>query len=109
MLKQIFLIIFASIVIIFFTPFLQHVLHMIVASHDWINNQLKQVFSVGEAGRIIRELLAMLAVPVLVSIFPAAIYWLIKRAWFPWTLEIIWVVWLMQATAIVQRYIEIVK
>ncbi len=107
MLKQIIALIILSLIVIFCMPFIQQGLHAAVAAHNWIDEQLKQVFSAGAAGNTIRELLALLAIPALAGLLPAGVYWLIKRHWFPWTLEIIWVVWLMEATALVLMYVPV--
>ncbi|MEO8401294.1 MAG: hypothetical protein ABI597_05775 [Gammaproteobacteria bacterium] len=104
MLKQITAIIILSIVIILGMAYAQQGLQFIVTSHDWISEQLKQVFSVGMAGNLIRELIALLVMPVVVGLVPSLIYWLIKRHWFPYFMELIWIIWLVQTSALVMTY-----
>ena len=79
-------------------------LHTLLALHDWIAVALKQVFSGGIAGNLIRELIALLALPLLIGLIPTAIYWLIRRAWFPYFMTFVWVVWLIQTAALVIQY-----
>ena len=66
-----------------------------------ISDILREVFSGGQAGNIARELLALLAIPVAISLIPAIIYWLAKRHWFPWFMEVVWVIWFIQTSALV--------
>lgn len=104
MFKNIAAIIALSLLVIFFMSAAQQVLTLLVNAHDWVAEALKQVFSVGEVGNVIRQLLALLAIPVLVSLVPVLIYWLAKHSWFPWTAPLIWMVWLIQTSAIVVLY-----
>ncbi|MEO8401513.1 MAG: hypothetical protein ABI597_06920 [Gammaproteobacteria bacterium] len=104
MMKQIIALLILSIVIILGMPYAQQGLQFLVNSHDWIAEQLKQVFSVGEAGNLVRQLLALLAMPVVVGFVPALIFWLVKRSWFPYLMELIWVIWLVQTSALIIIY-----
>ncbi|MDX1901608.1 MAG: hypothetical protein SFW66_06345 [Gammaproteobacteria bacterium] len=104
MLKQILIILVLSIVIIFFMPYAQMGLNYLVDAHTWVADHLKDIFAGGEAGNIIRQLIALFVVPVLVALVPVVLYWLAKRHWFPWTMEIIWIVWLLQVAAVVLLY-----
>ena len=104
MLKNIIAIIVLSILVILFMPWVQQGLTTLVNAHDWVGEALKQVFSVGEAGNIIRQLLALLAIPALISLIPVLIYWLARHSWFPWTAQLVWAIWLIQTSAIVLLY-----
>ena len=101
MIKQIIFILLLSVVILLTMPYAQHGVQYLVDIHTWISNALMQVFSGGTAGNLARGLLALLAVPVLVGLVPAIIYWLIKRRWFPYFMEFVWVTWLIEVTALV--------
>jgi len=104
MVKQIIAIILLSIAIIFSMPYIQQGLQLLLSMHDWIADVLTQVFSVGEAGDLIRQLIALLAVPVVIGLIPAFIYWLVKRSWFPYFMEFLWVAWIVQASALAIVY-----
>lgn len=104
MLKHIVVILVLSLAVIFFMPYAQMGLNHLVDAHTWVADHLKDVFAGGEAGNIIRQLIALFAVPVLVALVPVILFWLAKRSWFPWTMEVIWVVWLLQASAVVLLY-----
>jgi len=104
MLKNSIAIVVLSVLVILFMPWVQQGLTLLVDAHDWVGDALKQVFSVGEAGNVIRQLLALLAIPILISLVPLLIYWLAKHSWFPWTAQLIWMIWLVQTSAIVLLY-----
>jgi hypothetical protein len=104
MIKHIIAIILVSIAVILAMPSAQHGLEIILSAHDWVSETLKNVFSVGQTGDLIRQLIALLAVPVLVGLIPAVVFWLTRRKWFTYFMECIWVVWLIQAAALVMLY-----
>lgn len=100
MLKHIFVLILLSIAAILFMSQVQLGLNQVLNAHHWIASELKNVFSDDPAGNLIRQLLAMLVMPIVIGFIPIFIYWLAKRAWFPWGMEIIWLLWVMQLSAI---------
>lgn len=104
MLKQILAIILLSILIILTTVYAQQLLQLLLAGHDWIAQTLTDVFSGGMAGNLVRNLLALLAVPLLCGLIPAIIYWFAKRSWFPYFMHVVWVVWLVQTSALIVLY-----
>lgn len=104
MLKHVITIIILSILVIVGMPYVQQGLQLLISGHDWLSDLLKEVFSGGQAGNIIRELIALLAIPVVIACVPAVIYWLAKRAWLPYFMELVWVIWLVQTSALVILY-----
>lgn len=104
MLKQIIAIIVLSVLIIFTMPHMQHGLQALLSGYDWISSQLMEVFSGGSAGNLIRSLLALLAIPMMLGLVPVVVYWLAKRQWFPYFMEMVWVIWLVQTAAIIILY-----
>ena len=104
MLKQVIAILILSILIIIGIEYAQQGLQYLVTAHDWISDLLKDVFSGGQAGNIARQLIALLIIPLIVALIPAMIYWLAKRSWLPYFMEIIWVIWLIQTSALVVLY-----
>lgn len=104
MLKQIIALIALSVAIILSMSYAQQAVQFLLTAHDWISELLTDVFSGGQAGNIARGLIALLSVPVLVGLVPAIAYWMIRRHWFPYFMEIVWVVWLIQAGALVIMY-----
>jgi hypothetical protein len=104
MIKHVIAIVVLTIAIILTMSHVQTVLHALVAGHDWVSQMLTAVFSGGKAGNITRELLAALTIPFLIALIPAAFYWLAKRRGFPYFMNVVWVVWLIQTSALVIQY-----
>ena len=102
--KQIIAIIVLSLFILLSISYVHQGLQLLIDLHSWISQLLTEVFSGGQIGNLIRGLLAMLSVPVIIALIPAGIYWVIKRHWFPYFMEIIWVIWLIQAGALIMMY-----
>jgi hypothetical protein len=101
MIKQIIAIILLSILVILTMPYIQQGLQFVLSAYDWVAETLTQVFSGGQAGDLIRKLIALLTIPVAVGLVPVMIYWLARRKWFPYFMEIVWVMWLTQTAALV--------
>jgi hypothetical protein len=104
MIKHIVAIIVLSIVIVLTMSHLQPVLVALLSAHNWIGETLKEVFSGGMVGDVIRQLIALLCIPLLAGFIPAAIYWLAKRSWFPYFMDFVWVTWLVETAALIIRY-----
>ncbi|MBA3661376.1 MAG: hypothetical protein H0W64_06590 [Gammaproteobacteria bacterium] len=100
MLKQIAALVLLSTLIVFAMNYAQQAVQWLMDAHNWVAQVLTDVFTVGQAGNIARGLLAILAIPVLIALVPTLIYWAVRRHWFPYFLEIVWVVWLVQAGAL---------
>jgi hypothetical protein len=104
MIKHIIAIVVLSLLIILTMSHVQTLLQALLSAHDWIATILKEVFSDGATGNATRELLASLAIPFIAGLIPAALYWLAKRSWFPYFMSVVWVVWLIQTSALVIQY-----
>jgi hypothetical protein len=104
MLKQAIALVAVSIAVILTMTYAQQGLNLLLSAHDWISDILTNVFSGGQAGNIARGLIALLSIPVLVGLVPAIIYWLVRHKWFPYFMEIVWIVWLVQAGALIVMY-----
>lgn len=104
MIKQVIALVALSVGIILSMSYAQQAVQFLLSAHEWISQILTDVFSVGQAGNIARGLIALLSVPVLVGLVPALLYWAIRRHWFPYFMEIVWVIWLIQAGALVVMY-----
>jgi hypothetical protein len=104
MFKQIVILIALSVLIVLAMPYAQQAVQLLINAHDWVAQLLTDVFSGGQAGNIARGLIALLSIPVIVGLIPAIVYWMVKRHWFPYFMQIIWVVWLVQAGALIALY-----
>jgi hypothetical protein len=95
------LIIALTAVVIVFMPQSKHVLEFLVSLHTYASNLLSDVFSGGNAGNIARGMVAMLAIPVLVGLVPSLLFFLVRKRWCPYFMEIVWILWLLQAGALI--------
>ena len=104
MLKQSIALILFSMVIVLTMAHAQYAIQLLLNAHDWVSQILTDVFSGGQAGNLARGLIALLSVPVFIGLIPSAAYWMIRRHWFPYFMEIVWIVWLIQAGALMIMY-----
>lgn len=104
MLKHIGAIVGLSMVLMLTILYVQTGLQYLVFAHEWLSNILKEVFSGGEAGNIIRQLLALITIPFALGLVPVIIYWLARREWFPYFMQCVWIVWLIQTSALIVLY-----
>lgn len=104
MLKQMFVLICLSIAIIFSMSYAQQIIQLLIHAHDWISQILTDVFSGGQAGNLTRGLISLLSVPVAIGLITTIVYWMVKRNWFPYFMEVVWIVWLVQAGALLMMY-----
>lgn len=107
MVKQIlafFAVILFSIIIVLAMPHAQQSLELLVKAHNWIAETLTEVFSGGETGNLIRQTIALFTIPILVGLVPVLIFLLAKRKWFPYFIQLVWIIWLVQTAALVIQY-----
>ena len=104
MLKQTIALVAFSAAIVFSMSHAQLGVQWLVDAHGWISELLNEVFSPGQAGSLAKGLIALLSLPLIAGLIPAITYWLIRRHWFPYFMEIVWVVWLVQVGALVVLY-----
>ena len=104
MLKHAIALIALSAAIILSMSYAQHGVQLLMNAHAWIAQLLTEVFSQGQAGNLARGLIALLSIPLIIGLIPSFIYWLLRRHWFPYFMQIVWVVWLVQAGALVMMY-----
>lgn len=104
MIKQVIALVAFSAAIILSMSYAQQGVQWLVIAHDWVSQLLTDVFSGGHTGNLARGLIALLAIPFLAGLIPALVYWMMRRHWFPYFMEIVWVVWLIQAGALIVLY-----
>ncbi len=104
MIKQATALVALSIGTILTMSYGQEAVQMLIQAHDWISGNLTEVFSGGRTGNLLRGLIALLSIPIFVGLIPAISYWVIKRHWFPYFMEVVWVVWLIQTGALLVAY-----
>lgn len=95
------LIIILSALVVVFKSEAKTALQLLVSAHSYVSDLLTDVFSGGNAGNIARGLLALLAIPFLAGLLPSLVYFLVKKSWCPCFMEIVWIIWLLQAGALI--------
>jgi hypothetical protein len=104
MYKQIlslFAVIALSAVVVMFMPQSKAFLQYLISAYNWVSQTLSDVFAGGSAGKISRDLVALLVIPFIAGIVPSIIYFLVRKSWCPYFMNIVWVVWLVQAGALI--------
>lgn len=104
MLKQVIAIVLLSILAILFMPYAQQGLHAIINAESWVATILKKVFSNDGAGDLVRQVLTLLVIPLAIGTVPALLYWLARKHWFPYFMELVWITWLLQTAALIVLY-----
>tara|TARA_R110000868_G_scaffold326156_2_gene587110 strand:+ start:699 stop:1040 length:342 start_codon:yes stop_codon:yes gene_type:complete len=90
-----------SAAIVLSLPQAKQAIDFLITAHHQISILLTEVFSAGHAGNIARGLVALMAIPFIVGFVPSLIYFLIRKHWMPCFMDIVWVVWLVQAGALI--------
>lgn len=101
--KQIALVIVLAIIVAAIQPYALEGVNGLLAVHDWLTSQLALVFSGGRIGSFVQVCLSFIVLPFAIAGIIAAIYMLIKRKFPDWFMLVVWVVWLIMATALVMR------
>jgi hypothetical protein len=104
MLKNIIVLLIISLIVIVGAHHLRPLIMALLAAHDWISQALLQVFSGGKIASIIRQLIALISIPLFIGLIPTLVYWLAKRRLSPYFMHIVWAVWLIQTSALIILY-----
>ena len=102
MVKQFLILIVLSVVVIILKNSLAQVLHGLVWLHQQIGNWLSVIFSQGYTGQIIKDVLALILLPLLFGLVVALVLWSFKRSAASQAMLVIWVVWIVLTVAILQ-------
>lgn len=95
MLKQLVLLIVLSLLAIIFLTQVHQILHLLTAAYHYITNDLARALPGGTIGRIIRETLALVIIPLVIGLLIDLIYWAVRRRHLPFLMIIIWGLWLL--------------
>lgn len=104
MFKQLIVLIGLSVTVVLFTSYAHETVQFLLSAHDWVVGLLANMFSEGQSGNLAKGLIALLSIPFIAGLVPAIIYWMARRHWLPFFMEIVWFVWLIQAGALVVAY-----
>lgn len=103
MIKQIILLIVASIASIFFRNQLVDGVHFLLYSHDHLAALLTGIFASDQTGRMIHDVIALLLIPVVIGGGLSFLHWIVKKKAMPHTLTVMWVIWAVLVTALLAQ------
>src|SRR3990167_10976728 len=95
MVKQIIILIIASLIVILASDYLNPILTWLMQLNDWLCGLLKQVFSRGLVGHTLTHALPLFVIPVVLGGLVSAVYWMFKRAQMAYFNEVMWAIWLV--------------
>jgi hypothetical protein len=101
MLKHIILLLGLSLAVVLGMPYAERLVQGLLLIHATVADLLTEVFSGGYIGSVVRNLIALMSVPLLIGLVPTLLYWLARKQWFAYFMEVVWIVWLIQAGALV--------
>lgn len=96
--KQILLLTALSIFFVLFHHLVSQSLSFILHLHNTLVSWLSNIFSSGNTSFIIKETLALLIIPGFLGLIVAGIYWAFKRNQLPYTMTVVWVLWVVLIT-----------
>ena len=100
MIRQIFILLLISIVCVYFMTHITWFMHFIDHLHSIFVKQLSLIFAGGKIGMMVKEVVALVLIPLIIAAIPAIIYWFIKRQHMPYFADILWVTWIMLLTSV---------
>ena len=98
---QVLIIVVLSFIFAIAAKYVYQLIALLVGFHRWIGHMVGMVFSSGGLGLIIENTLAFLVVPFLIAAIVAIIYKIVKKKFLPVFMLVVWVLWLVLATAII--------
>lgn len=101
MINKLIALIIVSVLVVFFPMYAEQMMSWVLMLHASVVDFLAGIFSDGQVGRIIRDLLGLITFPVVAGLVPAALYWVAKRRMFPYFVMFVWSAWLLQLGALV--------
>lgn len=101
LLKNLIVLLLFSLAVLFGLKHIQPLVLFLVSARDWVSQALLPFIAGGELATTVRNLLALLFLPFFIGAIPTIIFWMSKRRMFPYFMHVVWVVWLLQTTAIV--------
>jgi len=103
MVKQIILLIIASVLAVMFQSQIMHALNVLVMAHNKEASSLAGIFSGDHMGRMIQGVIAVVLLPVAVGAVLSGGYWLVKKQMMPHTLTVVWVLWTVLLTTLIAQ------
>ena len=100
MYKGVIAIIVLSVAVVFTSSYCAEALQFILNGHAMIDRALYHVFSTDKTGVMIAQLISYLILPFAIASIFALVHGLLRQHLTPYFMHIVWVVWLVQTTAL---------
>jgi len=100
MLKHLLVIIALSALVVLTIPYCRIGIHELLNFHHILINFLNGIFTNGLIAVFIKQLIALLFIPLAIIFVINGIYWLFNKKSFPYSLIIMWALWIILAVAI---------
>ena len=100
-LKHLLIMIALTIIIFFTLPYCKQALQELVKLYPIVLQHLSLVFAGGKIGVLIKEVIAMMALPLTVSATISIGYYIIRRSWMPHIINTTWIIWIIAVSAII--------
>ena len=95
MLKQIVLLLIASILIVLFSAYGSLILHCVNSLYQFMDTLLNHVISNSSTGHIAKSTLILLLIPLIIAYLINGFYLLVMRREFPYLFVSMWFIWFM--------------
>ena len=95
MVRQSFIYLFLSILVVIFAAYAQVLIVYLDFLYTYVNVQLKPIFSSSSTGELFRKVISLVLIPVVIACVPALFYRLIKGQHMPYFIQITWMLWLV--------------
>lgn len=96
MMKPLIALLVISVCILIGEPYVKSLMLLLWNAHTHTTDALSHIFSGDHDGRLARDWIALIVVPLGIAAIPNIFFWLVRRRLLPYTIEIIWATWLLQ-------------
>jgi hypothetical protein len=100
MIKHLVFLIGFSVLLVLGQSYVQMGLHQLVVMHSLLVGLLDKIFTANGTANLIKNTLALMAIPVIISSLISLGYWILKRSVWPYAITLTWILWLVLATVI---------
>lgn len=100
MLQNIVILIIASILAVFIMSEISLFMHYLITAHQQVLGFLSKFISGSYAANVVRDVIALMAIPLIVALIPSFIYWIFTRHVFIYFTAVLWFVWLLLVAAL---------
>ena len=101
MFRNLLIIIVLSALVVLTMSYCHTGIHWLISFHHMILNFLNGIFTGGRIAVFIKQLIALLFIPLAIIAVINLIYWLFTKRWLPRSAEIMWGLWIILAVALI--------